>query len=334
MNQKGLVQIVILLIILAGVGVGLYLIKHPQIFRSRATFTTTAQFIDSSGRVITETRDPNRTVSLRITREMAIAAANLPASSATSSTAPSPSSSPTSSGPSYGVSIYCNGAGSGSCDFISSDANVCASYNGSNCNSSLPCKNSGLTRSGTVTGCTAAPLTAFGPGRRTYFERLLQLGDNPDSDGDLDPDSTDCATNDRRAFHGQTQYFNTARIGAGGYDFDCDGVETKRFGITTFQTTGCFAGPQSGSKGYVDRVPECGQTATYRLCGAFTTSSCGGKSCAIADLGCPESPQCEDAWNTPIANNGVAGTDTAKGWSISDKVPGENGVPGLSQPCK
>lgn len=37
LNQKGFAQVLILIILVAGLGAGLFLVKNPQIFRPRAT---------------------------------------------------------------------------------------------------------------------------------------------------------------------------------------------------------------------------------------------------------------------------------------------------------
>jgi hypothetical protein len=44
--------------------------------------------------------------------------------------------------------------------------------------------------------------------------------------------TADCCNTDNRAFHGQTAAQSTARTTCGGYDFNCDGTETKTYPCT------------------------------------------------------------------------------------------------------
>src|SRR3989344_1327262 len=59
-NQKGLAQVVVLLIILLGLGVGVYLVQQQTKLRSRASQEgTRIQFVDSSGNSIDKTTSRN-----------------------------------------------------------------------------------------------------------------------------------------------------------------------------------------------------------------------------------------------------------------------------------
>lgn len=64
-NQKGFIHILFLLLILAGIIVGIYLVQNPQIFRSQAEQGTKIEFVDGSGNVITQTSSPD--VRVRVT---------------------------------------------------------------------------------------------------------------------------------------------------------------------------------------------------------------------------------------------------------------------------
>ena len=67
MKEKGIAQIVIVLILMAGLLVGLYLSQNPQIFKPRAAVSNPkAEFVDDSGNTIASTSNPN--VKLKITR--------------------------------------------------------------------------------------------------------------------------------------------------------------------------------------------------------------------------------------------------------------------------
>ena len=55
-NQKGLVQIILLFIILAGIAGGVFLVTHPTIFKPKAAINQTGiEFVDSNGDAITQT---------------------------------------------------------------------------------------------------------------------------------------------------------------------------------------------------------------------------------------------------------------------------------------
>lgn len=81
MDKKQILAALAFIILLAAIPATMYLIKQQQIFKSKASFIPRAEFLDSSGNVITETSSVN--VKLRITKEVAA-----------SSPTPSPSSSP------------------------------------------------------------------------------------------------------------------------------------------------------------------------------------------------------------------------------------------------
>lgn len=73
----------------------------------------------------------------------------------------------------------------------------------------------------------------------------------------------DCDDDDDRAFPGQTEYFTTART-SGGFDFDCDGEESK---IDDTQGGECAPDWWScGGTGWVGGVPDCGDPGTWHTC--------------------------------------------------------------------
>lgn len=56
-------------IILVAIPVTIYLVRQTQIFKPKAVFIPKVEFVDASGKVITQTTSPN--VKLRITKEVA-----------------------------------------------------------------------------------------------------------------------------------------------------------------------------------------------------------------------------------------------------------------------
>ena len=92
MNEKGIVHIAILLILIAGLGAGLYLIQNTQIFKPRASFVTTAYFVDTSGTRINQTVSSQ--VFLKIVHEPVTSRSNVsstPSPSPAGGSSPSPS---------------------------------------------------------------------------------------------------------------------------------------------------------------------------------------------------------------------------------------------------
>ncbi len=70
MNQKGITHILILVILVAGLVAGLYLVSHPQIFRPKAAVNgPSAQFVDANGNQISQTTTAN--VRLKIVKNSA-----------------------------------------------------------------------------------------------------------------------------------------------------------------------------------------------------------------------------------------------------------------------
>ncbi len=60
LSEKGLAHIILLVILIAGLIAGLYLIQHPQIFKPRANVNgPSAQFVDASGNAISQTTTAN-----------------------------------------------------------------------------------------------------------------------------------------------------------------------------------------------------------------------------------------------------------------------------------
>ncbi|MBW2704058.1 MAG: putative metal-binding motif-containing protein [Deltaproteobacteria bacterium] len=75
----------------------------------------------------------------------------------------------------------------------------------------------------------------------------------------------DCCDTDEWTFPGQTEYYADSRDGCLGYDYNCDGTETKEPALnTTFHCmvlspSTCFV----DSYGFVDGPPACGEAGNY-----------------------------------------------------------------------
>ena len=83
-----------------------------------------------------------------------------------------------------------------------------------------------------------------------------------DADGDgyysVASGGNDCDDSDARAHPNQTMFFTTQRI-SGGFDYNCDTIETRQFpniGNCAFMSGTCTLTP-----GWVSTVPPCGQAA-------------------------------------------------------------------------
>jgi hypothetical protein len=120
---------------------------------------------------------------------------------------------------------------------------------------------------------------------------------DPDSDGDgysTHCTQIDCCDSDSNAYPGQTGWFSASRIGCGGYDYNCDGQETKRWTDVAADSGCCNAmvcAPgcccQACAGGVWSKcvnpeecgseVPACGATGTF--CPGGTTPESGGCIC-------------------------------------------------------
>ncbi len=76
-------------------------------------------------------------------------------------------------------------------------------------------------------------------------------------------DLLDCDDQDPLAYPGQPDYFDSPRL-SGGYDYDCDGVETP---VDTTEGRDCFWDWfDCAGTGWTDGVPGCGQAGRYHVC--------------------------------------------------------------------
>lgn len=84
----------------------------------------------------------------------------------------------------------------------------------------------------------------------------------------------DCYDNNPNAYPGQTGNFATNR-GDGSFDYNCDGVETRVYGIytTTLPSPVCSTTQPSGITGWVSTVPSCGSSALLRSCAGLDSCS-------------------------------------------------------------
>ncbi|MBX3270228.1 MAG: hypothetical protein KF729_08200 [Sandaracinaceae bacterium] len=135
---------------------------------------------------------------------------------------------------------------------------------------------------GARVGCDAPPASATGCGGGWTARRPVDMA------------STDCHDNNRNVHPGQVLYFESpyTRIGGGSsYDYNCDGVDTRRFGCTPSDGscgTRCDGGfmPRTDTNpngctyvcigGTCSRStpPACGVTASYKSCAALSGGGC------------------------------------------------------------
>ncbi|MCC6873466.1 MAG: hypothetical protein IT378_04080 [Sandaracinaceae bacterium] len=89
--------------------------------------------------------------------------------------------------------------------------------------------------------------------------------------------SFDCCDTDPNARPGQTSYFQTARNGCGGYDYNCDGTETRLHTAVNQTGMACWGSPplciadQIGWRG--GTAPACGGTASFNDCNGTNCST-------------------------------------------------------------
>lgn len=94
----------------------------------------------------------------------------------------------------------------------------------------------------------------------------------------------DCCDSERRAYPGATVYQSTARMGCGGYDFDCNGAEQYdaaldvACNVFTVGEAACTSRNTTfmGSPHFDNNAPPgCGNTGNYITGCAWSGSSCG-----------------------------------------------------------
>lgn len=125
----------------------------------------------------------------------------------------------------------------------------------------------------------------FGAGALGYF-----CGANPPSG--RSSNNTDCCDTDNRAKPGGT-FQTTARVGCGGYDFDCVGGETQQYAQgNACATTGTCGGSMvcpgaaGNETGWQGATPSCGTTATYvTACASTIVTGCAAGSVCGMDPG-------------------------------------------------
>ncbi len=100
---------------------------------------------------------------------------------------------------------------------------------------------------------------------------------------------TDCCDTDANAKPGQTIYYTTARTTCGGYDYDCDTVETKQY-TDTFTGSTCVNNGSAcvygvvGQGGFTVAVPNCGASGNTQQAGC----------CPYHSQDCPSAGQYPD----------------------------------------
>ena len=155
-----------------------------------------------------------------------------------------------------GAAETCNGRDD-DCDLVEDEGLVTSTYY-------VDCDGDGYAPAGAspVMGCAPPDRAPDGCASGGWTTRAPTTG------------ATDCADHEARAFPGQTEWFETAIPGApaaADFDYDCDGVETKRWTVAGFvgcrvAPAGCVQeegwSPPIGSPG----VPECGVSERYFVC--------------------------------------------------------------------
>ncbi len=100
----------------------------------------------------------------------------------------------------------------------------------------------------------------------------------------------DCCDGDSRAFPGASNFYSMPRSACGGFDFNCDGLDTQMF--TTFDTCGETGSCSTqdvkcnGIPGWTEVIPPCGQSAPGF--GGIFSAPCAGfiESCLNPCPGC------------------------------------------------
>jgi hypothetical protein len=103
-------------------------------------------------------------------------------------------------------------------------------------------------------------------------------------------DSSDCCDTDAAAYPGQTSYSSSPRTGCGGYDYNCDGAETKL--LTQLASMSCdltFHTCTFYSEGWAGSVPGCGLQVNW-LTGCTYYAGGPTPSCAVSVQIFPSQP--------------------------------------------
>jgi len=105
-------------------------------------------------------------------------------------------------------------------------------------------------------------------------------------------DSKDCCDADPAAFPGQSQYFQAARMGCGGFDYNCDGTTTKLLtqqAAYTCNVTMNFCDFQA--EGWSAGVPECGMLNNWLTGCSYSVNPFTGKpGCSTSVKFTPSQP--------------------------------------------
>lgn len=185
--------------------------------------------------------------------------------------------------------FQCNGTTCGTSCSSSSDclsthycqagANLCAPKK----QDGQPCTSGSAGDECSTGACRASYVDADGDGAGTG-PAAFYCGINPPAGRSFT--NNDCCDSDARAKPGQTQFFTTARLGCGGFDFDCNGSQTPQYvgSNTCHATGGCTAGTLEcndvGSTGWYYAQPACGASSTY-------VTSCSAQiTCGFSCPGC------------------------------------------------
>ena len=304
------------------------MVQKTLVFKPKATFTTQAYFVDASGSRIDQTTSPN--IRLKIihaevasadrapgNNQSEITASSTPAAT-TTDTSPYTTCPPNALADSYRVTVTCNIGQDCLSASMTRNADSCNAFEVFHIGARCTCSgSSGEIRTGTVTACNAISCGS-----------AASTADDSDSDGD--PDSADCAPNNPQVHHGQTNWFQNSANGS--FDYNCDGVATKQFSaLTTLPSTSgtvyssgpgdwCNSAMPGGTAGFVNTIPECGQSGQFRYCTKFSEADCRGTSQAS------DGTACDTQIGPPI--NGPA-----RSWAIVDGGLGGQIAGSVPQQC-
>jgi hypothetical protein len=105
-------------------------------------------------------------------------------------------------------------------------------------------------------------------------------------------DNTDCCDSDSNARPGQTLYYSSARNGCGGYDYNCDGVETREF--TQSFSMNCNLAMNTCTllnPGWYGAVPVCGDNPNWVHACEYRVNPNGQAVCALMYQFFPSAPR-------------------------------------------
>jgi hypothetical protein len=156
---------------------------------------------------------------------------------------------------------------------------ACLKPNGVACTSASQCS-SGI--------CSTYFADTDGDGYGNSNSTISVCGASPPSG--YTTDSSDCCDTDNQAFPGQTSYFGAPRAGCGGFDYNCDGTNTKLLTQTTSYTCDLtFHTCNFYNAGWAGSIPDCGLRVNW-ITGCSYTVYNGTPTCPTTVQVYPSQP--------------------------------------------